>query len=114
MQTAEQRLANLTREIGALVAAKLSLDVRSPEDDLLAAGLIDSMTLIDLLVSLEEEFGIRIPLDELQIEDVRSISSIARLVEHQRFAQTDAGEGGSKTRGVELDDGEAPAARAAF
>jgi hypothetical protein len=30
---------------------------------------------------MEERFGIRIALDELQIDDVRSILSIARLIE---------------------------------
>jgi len=67
--------------IGKLIAEKLLVEVASPEDDLLGTGVLDSLTLIELLVSLEEHFGMRIPLDELQIEDVRSIQSIAHLVE---------------------------------
>jgi acyl carrier protein len=48
------------------------------------------MNLIQLLVSLEKHFGIRIPLEELQIEDVRSIESIARLVENHKLAHANA------------------------
>jgi len=71
----------LVQTIGKLIAEKLLVEVASPEDDLLGTGVLDSLTLIELLVSLEEHFGMRIPLDELQIEDVRSIQSIAHLVE---------------------------------
>jgi acyl carrier protein len=73
--------APLVRTIGKLIAEKLSVEVHSPEDDLLATGVLDSLTLIELLLNLEQHFGMRIPLDELEIEDVRSVRSIARLVE---------------------------------
>ncbi len=73
--------APLVRTIGKLIAEKLLVEVHSPEDDLLATGVLDSLTLIELLLSLEQRFGMRIPLDELEIEDVRSVQSIARLVE---------------------------------
>jgi acyl carrier protein len=73
--------APLVRTIGKLIAEKLLVEVDSPEDDLLATGVLDSLTLIELLLNLEHHFGMRIPLDELEIEDVRSVRSIARLVE---------------------------------
>ena len=80
----------LFRAIGKLIAEKLLVEVHSPEDDLRATGVLDSLTLIELLLNLEHHFGMRIPLDELQIEDVRSIRSIARLVE-SKGAQAIAG-----------------------
>ena len=80
----------LFRAIGKLIAEKLLVEVHSPEDNLLATGVLDSLTLIELLLNLEHHFGMRIPLDELQIEDVRSIRSIARLVE-SKGAQAIAG-----------------------
>ena len=73
--------APLVRTIGKLIAEKLLVEVHSPEDDLLATGVLDSLTLIELLLNLEQHFEMRIPLDELEIEDVRSVRSIARLVE---------------------------------
>ena len=87
----------LVRAIGKLIAEKLLVEVDSPEDDLLATGVLDSLTLIDLLLNLEHHFGMRIPLDELQIEDVRSIQSIARLVESKRPMRSQAMEVGLQT-----------------
>lgn len=72
--------------IRGLLSEKLLVEVDSPEADLLKAGILDSLALVQLLLHLEERFGVKIPLDELEIEDLRSISSIARLVENQRSA----------------------------
>ena len=73
--------------IRGLLSEKLLVEVDAPEADLLKAGILDSLALIQLLLHLEERFGVKIPLDELEIEDLRSISSIARLVENQRASQ---------------------------
>lgn len=81
MQAHEEHLTRLVGEVDRLVSSTLLVEVGTPEDDLLATGVLDSMTLISLLVTLEEHFGIRIALDELQIDDVRSILSIARLID---------------------------------
>lgn len=81
MQAHEEHLTRLVGEVGRLITSTLLVEASTPEDDLLATGVLDSMTLINLLATLEERFGIRIALDELQIDDVRSILSIARLIE---------------------------------
>ena len=86
--------ASLIHQIGRLMAEKLLIEVSSPDEDLLEAGIIDSLSLIQLLVNLEENFGVRIPLEELQIEDLRSIQSIARLIEDRKCAHTSVGGGG--------------------
>lgn len=80
MQAPEEHLTRLVGEVGRLITSTLLVEASTPEDDLLATGVLDSMTLINLLATLEERVGIRIALDELQI-DVRSILSIARLIE---------------------------------
>ena len=78
------REPDLISQVTRLIGDKLLLDVSSPQEDLLSSGAIDSLSLIQLLVNLEEHFGVRIPLDELEIEDLRSIQSIARLIENYR------------------------------
>lgn len=78
---------DLAGGIRALLSEKLLVEVDSIEADLLKAGILDSLALIQLLAHLEERYGVRIPLEELEIEDLRSISSIARLVETQLGAQ---------------------------
>jgi acyl carrier protein len=71
-------------DIRQVLAEKMFIDVGSPDTDLLGTGLLDSLALIQLLVHLEDTFGVKIALDEIEIEDLRSISSIAILVD--RFA----------------------------
>jgi acyl carrier protein len=72
--------ARIAGEITRLMAEKLLIDVASPETDLLTGGLLDSLSMVQLLVHLECHFGIKIPLDQLEIEDLRSVDSIARMV----------------------------------
>jgi acyl carrier protein len=85
----EERPAQLADEIAALIREKLLADVGSPEEDLLVTGVLDSLTLIQLLVHLEERFRVRIPLEELEIENIRSISSLVLLVEDRRFTHAE-------------------------
>jgi acyl carrier protein len=85
LRVPHEQLAN---EIAVLISEKLLVEVGSLEEDLLAAGVLDSLTLIQLLVHLEERFKITIPLEELEIENIRSIGSIVRLVEDRRVTST--------------------------
>ena len=71
-------------KITALFRDKLELDVPSPETDLLQRGLMDSLTFVDLLVHLEQEFGLTISVENLDVEDVRSLTRIADFVRSQR------------------------------
>lgn len=77
---------DLAAEIQALLSEKLLVEVDSPDADLLETGSLDSLTLVQLLLHLEEHFDVRLALDELEIQDFRSIRSIARLVRAQRPA----------------------------
>lgn len=73
-------------EVQGLLAEKLFIEVDSPHAELLSTGLLDSLGLVQLLVHIEEKFGVRIALDEIEIEDLRSVSSIAALVNKQPSA----------------------------
>jgi len=63
-----------------LFARKLNLDVPSFETDLVGTGLLDSLALVELLAQLEETFGVPISTDDLELENFRSIDSIAGFV----------------------------------
>jgi methoxymalonate biosynthesis acyl carrier protein len=78
--------AELANEIALLIKEKLLVEVGSPEEDLLVGGVLDSLTLIQLLMHLEERFKITIPLEDLEIENIRSIRSIVQLVEDRRVS----------------------------
>ncbi len=71
----------------------LSIEVPSPTMDIVDAGLLDSLALVTLLFEIEQQFAITIPLDELDIESLRTVEQIAGVVEsftHQR-ARPDGG-----------------------
>ncbi len=84
----ERYPAPLARHITDLIAEKLLVEVRSSEDDLVASGVLDSLTLVQLLVDLEQRFRVIIPLEELDIDDFRSITSIAQLVHRRKQIKT--------------------------
>jgi methoxymalonate biosynthesis acyl carrier protein len=63
-----------------LFARRLNLNVPSVDTDLVETGLLDSLTLVELLAQLEETFGVSISTDDLEFENFRSIGSIAVFV----------------------------------
>ena len=77
------------QKLTELFARKLNLEVSSVETDLVGTGLLDSLALVELLAQLEETFGVSISTDELELENFRSIASIAGFVS-QRTAVVEA------------------------
>ncbi|MGH7533780.1 MAG: acyl carrier protein [Gemmatimonadales bacterium] len=73
-------------DLAALFAERLHVEVPSTETDLLATGRIDSVTMIELLLLIEERFGIRIDLAEVDFEHFRSLASIAEFIGAHRSA----------------------------
>jgi acyl carrier protein len=70
-------------QVGSRVAAILAdrLQIEIPDDaDLFAAAALDSLGLVELLVALEEEFGIDIAAADLDLDRFRSVASIATFV----------------------------------
>jgi acyl carrier protein len=78
---------NLAGVVRRLIADKLAVEVASDDTDLLAEGVLDSVTLVQLIMHLEQTFDIRIELADLEIDDLRSVRSIAALVRKLRESQ---------------------------
>ncbi len=74
-----------------LLRDALSIELPSRDTDLLQAGLLDSLTLVQLLVEVEAEFGIEIPLDDFDPDQFRTAESIARFVAGLSSDVADAG-----------------------
>jgi len=73
-------------EIQVLLAERLGIGSKpAVGDDLIASGALDSLTLVQLLADLETHFGITVPLEDLEIDDIRSITALARLVAQRKF-----------------------------
>ena len=78
----------LQQQVTALFAEKLNLDVASAETDLIETGLLDSLALVELLARLEESFDVSISPDDLELENFRSIDSIARFIAFHSVVET--------------------------
>ncbi|MBA3375314.1 MAG: hypothetical protein H0U00_05805 [Actinobacteria bacterium] len=70
----------ITERIYEILADVAEIDVSSDDADLLESGRIDSLSLVELIFALELDFGILLPLEELDVEDFRTARSIAQLV----------------------------------
>ena len=62
----------------------LNIEVPAVDADLVDGGFLDSLALVELVSELEQRFEIELPLDELDIENFRTVGRIASLVESRR------------------------------
>jgi acyl carrier protein len=69
----EQKIARLLRE-------HLAIEIPSPETDLIAMGALDSLALVELLLRFEENLGVSISIEELDLQDLRSVRSMSELL----------------------------------
>lgn len=67
----------LTARLARLFAERLEVEVPAPDTDLFETGILDSLRFVELLAVLEETFGVRVAVDELEIDDFRNLSRIA-------------------------------------
>ena len=70
----------MIKELIELFSEKLNIEVPSPDTDLIESGLLDSLRLVELLLHIEATLGFRIALDEIDLDDLRSVKRIARLL----------------------------------
>jgi acyl carrier protein len=69
----EHRVQRIFRE-------SLELEVE-PDADVIEEGVMDSLVFVQLLVELEKEFQVSVKVEELELDDFRSVTRIARYVE---------------------------------
>ena len=58
----------------------MGVEVASSEVDLIEAGLLDSMMFVDLIMFIEDHFGITAALEDLEIENFATVAKMARFV----------------------------------
>lgn len=69
-------------EIRPFMAGRIR-DEFSDDDDIFALGFVNSLFAIELVVFLEKTFDIKIPNDELTLDNFRTVRSMAAVVERQ-------------------------------
>lgn len=68
------------RRLERVLEDALSIAPPSPDTDILEAGLIDSLAMVTLLFEIEREFGLTVPLDSIDIDDLRTIERVGQLI----------------------------------
>lgn len=71
---------SLLDQLNALFLEQLSIEVPDPDTDLIESGTLDSMKLVELLVQIEQHFGLRVELEQIEIDDLRTVRGIARMI----------------------------------
>ena len=70
----------IVERLGALFAQSFHIEVPSPDTDLLESGILDSFQFVELLSQLEQHFGLRLRIDDIELDDLRTLARIARMV----------------------------------
>jgi len=70
----------IIRRLGALFVESLHIEAPSADTDLFETGILDSLQLVELLVQLEQRFGFKIKIDDIDLDDLRTLARIAGLV----------------------------------
>ena len=74
---------SLEERIQRILNDRLQLDVSQADQDLFEAGILDSLSFVDMLVALEEEFSTQIALDKVDFNDFRSVNKIVEYLSSQ-------------------------------
>ena len=70
----------IIERLRAVFVESFHIEVPSADTDLLESGILDSFQMVELLSELEQRFGFRINIEHIELDDLRTLSRIARLV----------------------------------
>jgi acyl carrier protein len=76
----------LATEIIEIFARSFDTRLASAEVDLIEERFVDSVRLVDLVLEIEQHFGVELPFEELEIEDFRTVSRLAARITRERIA----------------------------
>ena len=60
----------------------------SSDEDLLAAGVLDSFNIVSLAVYAQERFGVEFDGDDMVRDNLGRLSALTKLIERRRAEQT--------------------------
>ena len=77
MSTSSLLLDYIKKELA--VGSKRNIQM---EDDLLSAGIIDSLGVLQLVAFIEEQFNIQMPDEDVVLENFQSVNSLANYLDN--------------------------------
>ena len=83
--------ADVQQRIADWFLKSLHIEVPSPETDLFETGVLDSLGFVELMVHLEQEFGFTITLEQVEVDNFRSVERIATFLMNGSGATHPAG-----------------------
>jgi methoxymalonate biosynthesis acyl carrier protein len=84
----EQRIRKILND-------RLQIESPAADQDLFQEGILDSLSFVDMLVALEGEFSITIALDQVDLDDFRSITRICNYVKNHTVGEVSIGRNSS-------------------
>jgi acyl carrier protein len=77
------RDAILERVVDPLAAKGLTPSDVPPSFDLLLEGVIDSFGVVEMIMMLEQRFGVEFDLDELPADDLTKVGALSAYIERK-------------------------------
>jgi acyl carrier protein len=78
---------NIMEELKKFVISEIAIDSDftqegiSPDEDLIATGVIDSLGILKLVAFMEKQFGIKLKDEDITPENLRTLSLMAKFIE---------------------------------
>jgi acyl carrier protein len=73
----ENRLEEICRD-------RIGIPVDAADEDLIEAGVLDSLVIVQLLMAIEHEFQVKIPAETLDIDRLRTTRSMGAFIAELR------------------------------
>jgi acyl carrier protein len=80
--TAEEILAELTGFFATATAG----NTPGPDEDYFALGLVNSLLALELVAHVERRFGIEVTVDDLDLDNFRTMNRVVAFVRRKRSA----------------------------
>ncbi len=81
MSTSAVLAEYITREL-----SKGRTTIIKPDEDLLGAGIIDSLGILQLVAFVEQQFSVQIPDEDVVLENFQSVAALSDYLDKHRAA----------------------------
>ena len=75
-----EKLEHLQQQITDIFVERFETRLASNEIDLLESGIVDSVRIVELVLEIEQRFGVSLPFEDLEIEDFRTVPRLAERI----------------------------------
>lgn len=76
----------IKRSLRSFILGTINLENLDDDDDLFASGIVNSLFAVQLMTYVEKTFDVEVGMDDLDIENFKSISATAAFVIRKRTA----------------------------